>query len=329
MYPTNIADSILERIRETVSMIQLSTGYQELMLSVVTEVIKKLKAEPIDKIPSAFLPAVFASSFDCDISRVLNVSSAWFLLQISAHLLDKVEDQEIDNKMTHHDKPGLIVNLSTGLIFTAEYLLDHLEKDGIDPLAAADIRSAFNKQILSVCGGQHDDLYFDHPDLNLCWQIAKFKSGLFFGLGCFAGARLVTSDREALSQAWDYGIRLGLIKQVADDIESFIEQESQKSDLISGRWTLPVAYSMHILPNGNAAELRHCLQNATHDSKALGMAREKMIQAGALVYLKLETMNHALEANKAIRSIQYANFNRKDLAVLLAQTAGMEENDFA
>ena len=328
MYP-DIADHILERIRETIYQLELSAGYRELMLSVVGEVIQKLKSELDNRIPTAFLPAVFAAAFRGEITKTIGVSSAWFLLQIAAHLLDKVEDRELDEATIYYDRPGLILNLSTGLIFTAEYLLDHLEADGIDHLAAVEIRSAFNKQILGVCGGQHDDLYFEQPNLNLCWQIAKFKSGLFFGLGCFSGARIMTSDPDYLSKAWDFGIHLGLIKQVADDIESFIEQDNGRNDLLSGRWTLPVAYSMEILPEMSAVELKHCLLTAVHEPQALGMAREKIVKAGALVYLKLETMNHAFQAHKAICSIEQVEFDRKDLTILLAQTAGMEVHDFA
>lgn len=323
-----IADQIHERLRETIYQIDLSAGYRELMLSVVSEVIQKLKSDPENRIPTAFLPAVFASAFQSDIGKTIGVSSAWFLLQIAAHLLDKVEDRELDETMPYHDRPGLILNLSTGLIFTAEYLLDHLEADGIDHLAAADIRSEFHKQILGVCGGQHDDLYIEQPNLSLCWQIAKFKSGLFFGLGCYAGARIITSDPDVLSKAWDYGIHLGLIKQVADDIESFVELDNGRSDLLSGRWTLPVAYSMEILPEMSAVELKHCLLTAAQEPQALGIAREKIVKAGALVYLKLETMNHAFEAHRAICSIEQAQFDRKDLTILLAQTAGMEISDF-
>jgi len=325
----DIADTVLQRIRETVYQIELSAGYRELMLSVVGEVIHKLKSEPEDKIPSAFLPAVFSSAFQTDISKTIGVSSAWFLLQIAAHLLDKVEDRELDETMPHHDRPELSLNLSIGLIFTAEYFLDHLEADGVDHLAAADIRSEFHKQILCVCGGQHDDLCFEQPNLNKCWHIAKRKSGLFFGLGCYAGARMITSDPDVLSKAWDYGIHLGLIKQVADDIESFAELDNGRSDLVSGRWTLPVAYTMEILPEMSAVELKDCLLTAAQEPQALGIAREKIVRAGALVYLKLETMNHAFEAHKAICSIDQAQFDRKDLTMLLAQTAGMEVSDFA
>jgi geranylgeranyl pyrophosphate synthase len=70
---------------------------------------------------------------------------------------------------------------------------------------------------------------------------------------------MITSDPDVLSKAWDYGIHLGLIKQVADDIESFAELDNGRSDLVSGRWTLPVAYTMEILPEMSAVELKDCL----------------------------------------------------------------------
>jgi geranylgeranyl pyrophosphate synthase len=323
MFP-NIAEHIHERIRETICEVNVSASYRELMLSVVAEALKKVNTGLMDRIPTAFLPAVLTDGFGGGLEKALNVTSAWFLLQLSAHFLDKVEDQEVDETMTNHEKPGLILNLSTGLIFAAEYLLDHLEEDGVDHQAAADIRAAFHKHILGVCGGQHEDLWFDQPALNLCWQIAKVKSGLFFGLGAFAGARVVTADPHCLSNIWNYGINLGLMKQIADDVESFVEQSHKKSDLATGKWTLPIAYSMEILPEDRATELHDHLKKAPFDSTALRNAREKMIKAGALVYLKLETTKYALEARNWIDTIQQDNFNRKDLAEILAQMAGLE-----
>lgn len=320
----NIAAHIQERIRETVCQVNVSASYRELMLSVVAEALKKANTGSAERIPTAFLPAVLIDAFGGGLEKSLSVTSAWFLLQLSAYFLDKVEDQEMDEIMSTHEKPGLILNLSTGLIYAAEYLLDHLEEDGVDGRAAADIRAAFHKHILGVCGGQHEDLCFEQPALNLCWKIAKAKSGLFFGLGAFAGARVVTSDPHCLSNIWIYGINLGLIKQIADDVESFVEQAHQKSDLASGKWTLPIAYSMEILPEDRAAELHDHLKKAPSDSTALRDAREKIIKAGALIYLKLETTKYALVARNSIDTIQKDNFNRKDLAAILAQTAGLE-----
>ena len=162
MFP-NIADHIHERIRETVCQVNVSASYRELMLSVVAEALKKTNTGSAERIPTAFLPAVLIDALGGGLEKSLSVTSAWFLLQLSAYFLDKVEDQEMDEIMAIHDKPGLILNLSTGLIYAAEYLLDHLEADGIDRQAAADIRTAFHQHILGVCSGQHEDLCFDQP----------------------------------------------------------------------------------------------------------------------------------------------------------------------
>lgn len=325
MYP-NFSASVHERIHDTVNHLEISACYQSLMLSIVSQALQPYEGMTSARISTLFLPAVVASAFGVDMNRTLNVTSAWLLLQLSAHLLDKVEDQEVDHTMGYLERPDLMVNLSTGFIFAAEFLLDHLEKDGIDPQTAAEIRHAFNKQILHVCGGQHDDLSIAHPNLDLCWQITKVKSGMFFALGCYAGVRVATADPDILSLCWDYGMHLGMIKQIADDVESFIQQENQKSDFTSGKWTLPVAYSVGILPEPNAAMLKDMLCKARYDRHAEESAREKMIQSGALLYLKLETMKHAFQANQAIRNIHIDHFVRKDLADLLVQTAGLEEH---
>lgn len=81
---------------------------------------------------------------------------------------------------------------------------------------------------------------------------------------------------------------------------------------------------MEILPVDRAAELDDHLKKAPFDSTALKYAREKMIKAGALIYLKLETTKYALEARNSIDAIQKDHFNRKDLAGILEQTAGLE-----
>ncbi len=70
-----------------------------------------------------------------------------------------------------------------------------------------------------MCAGQQLDLVTNSPDLEQAWEIARYKSGAFFGLATLAGAQLAAQDPERLAAYESYGRNIGLLVQVKDDLE--------------------------------------------------------------------------------------------------------------
>ena len=215
----NAETLIAKRLELALSGLDLAPSYRSLLLSVGQGYLKAQVQHYKACLPPIQLPFLCCEANSGDPKRAVGVATAWFLLQVAAHLLDKVEDRELEMVGPHLRHPGVSTNLSTGLIFVAEWVLNHLEMDCVDAGAAWDVQRVFQETVLSVCSGQHLDISLASPDLSTCWKIAEAKSGAAFALACYVGTRVATSDTQRLQAMVTFGRHLGTIMQISDDLK--------------------------------------------------------------------------------------------------------------
>jgi hypothetical protein len=221
---------------------------------------------------------------------------------MAAYMLDKVEDVELA-----HATPlsvGVTTNLSTGMIFIAEWILNHLEFDRVDPAAAWDIQRAFHESVLSVCSGQHRDLCATSPDLDDCWSIAQQKSGAAFALACYSGARSAGHDSVALRHLEEFGKCLGTIIQIGDDLDDLLSVNRSGNTVVK---MAPIfqAYRSYL-------DQAHCVGDLKQEDHALDY--QNVLPKGALLYLKLEALKLAAFAR---RELDYSGFSDEGKTGLL------------
>ncbi len=237
---------------------------------------------------------------------IFPVNCAWILLYAAFYLLDKVEDQETGHILFSHFGGGPLTNLTTGLMLNAGWMLSSTVQaaPGNDSLRA--IQADFYRLAVDVCAGQHLDLTIKEPDLKQAWEIATAKSGNFFALGCRMGARLGTEAHDQLDAFTRYGRNLGTLIQVANDYEGLFPNEYGKSDIIIGKYNLPIAYCFQVLPEPEKSRLSELLQANAADTQAKQRAQRMVIQSGALLYLYLEAEKHKTLAAKALEPLALA-----------------------
>ena len=227
--PSDLFEKITNRISTVIHELEIDEDYRELLLSVVFRSVRLYQAQNADRLPAILLPRLWCVGLGGDPDQVTGVTAAWFLLQLAAYWLDKVEDAELEETPLASLGTGVVANVSIGLIFLAQYVLDRLEADDqVNPAVAADIRTAYSRGILCVCSGQHIDLMAEFNSLDQVWQSFEKKSGYFFGLACFAGARLATADLNLLRAANEYGRNLGILLQIADEQEELLLDVPEK-----------------------------------------------------------------------------------------------------
>ncbi|MBO8127238.1 MAG: polyprenyl synthetase family protein [Firmicutes bacterium] len=93
-------------------------------------------------------------------------------------------------------------------------------------------------------------------------QRIKRKTALFLAYCCEAGAVLAGASEEEIEALKEYGLKMGLAFQVADDLLDFIGDESKVgkpvcSDLREGNVTLPV---IHALQTSAGEEIRQIIE---------------------------------------------------------------------
>ncbi len=264
------------------------------------------------------LPGLCCEAAGGDWRNAELAAAAWGLLYYAAHLLDAVEDCQVEMGSPSASPLGTTVNVAIGLMTGAGLALDALEDSGASPKAARDVRHNFHHAVLTMCSGPHADLTCLAPSLEQCWQTAEAKSGEFFSLACSAGARLATSDSARIDRFALFGQHLGSIIQIRDDLDGLSPVEGEPSDLASGgSWTLPVAYTMSVMPAAERDQLRCCLQAATNDAAASAEARRRIIESGAVLYLTVEAERRRRQANAALMAASQPGEARDDLLALL------------
>ena len=265
------------------------------------------------------LPSLACSALQGDPAAAEGVTDAWRWLYAAAHLLDSVEDDELIPASL--GGTGRAINSACGLIFSSELRLSALEKTLVPAAAAADIRLTFNHSLLTMCAGQEACLKPGVPNLAAAWQIADAKSGEFFSAGCYAGARLATSSIPVLAGFREFGFILGRLLQLGDDLKDLWTNEKGQSDLADGRWSLPIAYALEVLPKTEKARLRELL-HAGGDAAGEEEARRLVLSSGAATYLTLEAASLRIRG-KRILSDKCAPSDAREALLGLLESCGL------
>lgn len=298
----DVEDLIINRLRLALERLNLAPSYRDMLFSVGKKYLQAQLTHYKTCEPPVYLPLLCCEANGADPQAAVGVTSAWFLLQAAAHLLDKVEDHELEAAGISGNEEGVYTNLSTGMIFVAEWILNHLELDALDTGTAWDVQRAFQETVLSVCSGQHLDLSILHPDLSTCWKIAEAKSGSAFALACYVGTRASTNQTDRLHHFEDFGRYLGTVVQISDDLKDL-----EDISLSDGKLNSPLvnAYLLHVGGYSSNVAAQHLDDDSTRSS----------IQQSLVLYLRLEAMKYAEMARNELENIQ---LSQKPLDQLLS-----------
>ena len=296
----------------------------------ISTLLSRLWNQPLDcegqpeQLSLLTLPSFVCSALGGELENALEVNAAWLLLYAAFYVLDKVEDREIDDVLFSGLEENVLINLTTGLILNAELVLSKLAgEEKFGPATLNSLLVTFNRMALKVCAGQHLDLTSGDADLSQAWRNIEAKSGDFFALACWVGARLATSEPDQLESMAKYGRHLGILIQIANDTEGLWGRDGLDSDLARGRVTLPVAYALSVLPPAKRTTLQRLIPAKTTDSEA--SARQMILSSGGLIYLMLEAEKHRQQARAALGGLPIDEPQREQLLDLLDRIGQMDE----
>ena len=213
-----------------------------------------------------------------------------------------------------HLGPAVSTNLSTGMIFVAEWILNHLELDCVDAGAAWDIQQAFQETVLSVCSGQHLDLSVELPDLPTCWQIAEAKSGSAYALACYVGTRVATHLTDRLACMENFGRHLGTIVQISDDIAD-MERDRSKY------------HQNQLSPFANAYLAQISVLGGFESKDHLkGDAVKPILENSLVLYMRLEALKYAELAKGELKRLALTAEPRDQILAILKHYSFMGAN---
>jgi geranylgeranyl pyrophosphate synthase len=259
----------------------------------------------------AELPGLCCQAAGGDPDQATLIAAAWLLFYSAAAIMDHVEDNDEPDPWWMELGTGPVVNVATGLYFSACLALSQLDELVDDHKTASEIRRTVLDRFLVMCSGQHFDLTRAEPSLQQYWELTQAKSGAFFTLACWAGARLATSQAEVLDGFSQFGEHIGQLIQILDDLEEFrdLEKRLRGNDLSSMSHALPIIYVREVCPATVKEQFDDLLVMAGSVPGAVDKIYQIVESSGGVLYLLAELEKHrslALEGLERAGAIQPA-----------------------
>ena len=267
--------------------------------------------ETVNQSPEKFswmeLPDLCCQAAGGDPVSTSGVKAAWGMLYTAAHMMDTVVDGDNTEEWWASISPPAAINIATALYGGSGLILSELFNEGTSYDVAIDILGKFQHTILKMCAGQHLELSKRELSLNEYWRITEAKSGSFFGLACYAGARLATDDLNILKYFLDFGTHLGTIIQMNDDVKDIWPSKTDRNISLSNPFCLlPIIYALSVLSKEESAYLLNLLQDGEEYPKSMNKIRVQLEEIGAGLYLMTKAEQHRL---MALQSLQRTNMN--------------------
>lgn len=247
------------------------------------------------------LPSLCCQAMGGDLEMSTWVTAAWGLLYTAAHTMDTIEDNDETDPWWADLGPPAAINTATGLYAGSTLALIQLLHQGVPQSTVMDILGKFHQTILQMCSGQHMDITRIKLSLDEYWKVAELKSGSFFGLACYAGARLATNDPSALSSLYQFGSHVGILIQISDDAKDvYSSLIGENSNLTKPLCLLPIVYTMEVSSAGICSQLSKALEEMKENPEGHVQVREILERSGTGLYLITKAEQHHQEAILAL-----------------------------
>lgn len=192
------------------------------------------------------LTILTAKSGEYKEKKIIKIASALELL----HMATLVHDDIIDEAKIRRGELTAQKKLGKNIaVFVGDYLLSSSLSLFINQLSQHSLQK-LNKIVKLICEGeisQYQGKYNLKLSVTDYIQRIRRKTALLFGLSSYIGAYESKIRGNTLHHFYNFGLELGMVFQIQDDILDFIgkqEKAGKKAgqDLVTGIYTLPIIY---------------------------------------------------------------------------------------
>ena len=221
-----------------------------------------------------------------DLVEGLEGAVAMELYALAADILDDIQDQDNNGLPWRKVPPAQAINLATCIL-----VLSYQALSTINRRYSEEVSNVLSKMGLQACDGQFQEFLNDSKEsitLEEYFEVIRKKSGGLTASACKIGAILGGADLKLVDQFEEFGMSLGVMGQIKNDLGDFLNLET-KNDFVQGRKTLPFVYLLNVLDGIEAEELRSLSSMAIKGvdgfgSKERGQLRELVVNEGTIYY---------------------------------------------
>ena len=292
-----------------------SCGEDDVYARLITDVLEFEWKQEREGFSATVLPIMSCTIAGGEIEKAIPVAAGWRALYVAAKLMDDVEDGDRVNIADKSIPAEIAINLGTGFIGLANlaFLVKRKTHHQLDEKAKIEIGVEFNRTMLHMASGQHRDISIDNPvNMEEYREIMSAKSGSFFQLATWAGARCATDDETILSLFEMVGYNLGMMLQLNDDLKDF-QQKEPGNDIERGRVTFPLLYAFSVASPYEKKRLQELMIQATHDTDAANNVRELVRMLGGEMYVLAEIMRYRRRTLRVLDEMKLSKESRREM----------------
>jgi competence protein ComQ len=200
---------------------------------------------------------------------VLPGAVAMELSALAADIFDDIQDQDNDNLPWRQIPTANALNLAICLSMLSYKVLSRLSDDP-DNRLYKDVSQLLSHMWVTASDGQFQEVLLDSSEqvtLDQYFRLVEKKSGSLTSCACQIGAILGGASEELVLQVGRFGNYLGIMSQIRNDLNDFLNFEKKK-DFVNRKKTLPYVYLLNML-KGDAAvqfeKLTHLKANGLQD----------------------------------------------------------------
>jgi octaprenyl-diphosphate synthase len=136
------------------------------------------------------------------------------------------------------------------------------------------------------------------------YQVIDKKTAVLFEACCKLGAISVGSPRDVIEKAAKFGRNIGMIFQIRDDIFDYYDSaeigKPTGNDMLEGKLTLPIIYSLTHYENAAVLNLAKKVKNGTINNDEIAILIEFAKQYGGIKYAEKKMEEFAKECQSFI-----------------------------
>ena len=124
-------------------------------------------------------------------------------------------------------------------------------------------------------------------DYTTYFEIINGKTAILLGTACAVGAQSTFKNKDYTKQLFEFGEKLGMAFQIKDDLFDYLNVNTGKSennDIIEGKMTLPVLYSLNQCNQRERKKYLNLLKLSNKKDSQIEELKKMVIQNGGIAY---------------------------------------------
>lgn len=234
------------------------------------------------------------------------LAAAWIFYNLASDLFDDLVDQDGKERPWMAWEADQAMRVGLGLIAAAQYCLARVRasqeaKDAIQEAYAATLAIAAREQ---GYGGNVPDS--ERPDVSAYLRHILGKTGLVLATVAWSGARVHSQDETVLEAMHDFGLAIGVMVQLLDDLRD-LQNGDTRSDLTINPHTLPVLYGLSLTDHPCRSRLCSLLRSDLRKPTTIIEVCDLLAEMGAVSYTLSVVRAYEEKAHDALRVLPVEN----------------------